>query len=149
MSSTSVYIMITVILAFIGWPSLARVIRGMVLSLKAREYVLAAKSLGGNTSRILFRHILPQTFSYAIVSATLSIPGYILSESALSLLGLGITEPHTSWGNMLNRAMSISDMQLHPWILWPGIFICVTVAAFNFLGDGLRDMLDPKKCHEA
>jgi len=137
--------MIIIILSLIGWPGLARVIRGMVLSLREREYVLATKSLGGSTSRILFRHILPQTFSYALIAATLSIPGYILGESALSLLGLGIMEPYASWGNMLKRAMSITEIQFHPWILVPGLFIFVTVLAFNFLGDGLRDILDPRK----
>ncbi len=142
--SIMVYIMIIVILSFLGWPGLARVIRGMVLSLREREYILATKALGGGTPRILFRHLLPQTFSYTIVVASLSIPGYILGESALSLLGLGIMEPYASWGNMLSRAMSISDIQFHSWILWPGFFIFITVMAFDFLGDGLRDILDPR-----
>jgi peptide/nickel transport system permease protein len=144
MSSITVYIMIIVILSFLGWPGLARVIRGMTLSLKEREYILATKSLGGSTPRILVKHLLPQTISYTIVAASLSIPGYILGESALSLLGLGIMEPFASWGNMLSRAMSITDIQFHPWILWPGFFIFITVMAFNFLGDGLRDILDPR-----
>lgn len=144
MPSLTVYLMIIVILSFLGWPGLARVIRGMVLSLREREYILATKALGGGTRRILIRHLLPQTFSYTIVAASLSIPGYILGESALSLLGLGIMEPYASWGNMLNRAMSITDIHFHPWILWPGAFIFITVMAFNFLGDGLRDILDPR-----
>ena len=144
MSSITIYVMIVLILSFLGWPGLARVIRGMVLSLRERPYIMATKALGGGTWRILFRHLLPQTFSYTIVTASLSIPGYILAESALSLLGLGIMEPHASWGNMLTRAMSISNLQFHPWILWPGIFIFITVMAFNFLGDGLRDILDPR-----
>ena len=144
MSSIEVYCMLVVILALLGWPGMARVIRGMVLSLKEREYILATKALGGKTPRILFRHILPQTFSYALVSATLSIPAYILGESALSLLGLGIMEPYASWGNMLKRAMNVTNIQLYPWILFPGVFIFATVLAFNFLGDGLRDMFDPR-----
>lgn len=144
MPSITVYLMIVTILAFLGWPGLARVIRGMTLSLKQREYILATKALGGGTPRILFRHLLPQTFSYALVAATLSIPAYILGESALSLLGLGIMEPYASWGNMLKRAMSVTEIQLHPWILFPGAFIFITVMAFNFVGDGLRDVLDPR-----
>jgi len=143
MPSTTVYFMIVIILAFISWPGIARVIRGMALSVKQREYVLAARALGSSSTRIIFRHLLPQTFSYALIAATLSIPSYILGESALSLLGLGIMEPYASWGNMLKRAMSITNIQFHPWILIPGIFIFITVMAFNFLGDGLRDMLDP------
>lgn len=144
MSSITVYIMIITILSFLGWPGLARVIRGMVLSLREREYILATKALGGGTLRILIRHLLPQTFSYTIVAGTISIPGYILGESALSLLGLGIMEPYASWGNMLTRAMSISEIKFHPWILIPGLFIFITVMAFNFVGDGLRDILDPR-----
>ena len=146
MPSITVYLMIVTILALIGWPGLARVIRGMTLSIREREYILATKALGGSTPRILFRHLLPQTFSYALIAATLSIPGYILGESALSLLGLGIMEPYASWGNMLKRAMSITEIQFHPWILIPGIFIFITVMAFNFVGDGLRDILDPRAC---
>lgn len=144
MPSITVYAMIIIILSLLGWPGLARVIRGMVLSLRERQYILASKALGGSTSRILFRHLLPQTFSYTIVAASLSIPSYILGESALSLLGLGIMEPYASWGNMLSRAMSITEIQFHPWILIPGFFIFITVMAFNFLGDGLRDVLDPR-----
>jgi len=144
MSSITIYVMIVLILSFLGWPGLARVIRGMVLSIRERPYIAATQALGGGTCRILFRHLLPQTFSYTIVTASLSIPAYILGESALSLLGLGIMEPHASWGNMLTRAMSISNLRFHPWILWPGMFIFITVMAFNFLGDGLRDILDPR-----
>jgi peptide/nickel transport system permease protein len=104
---------------------------------------MAAKALGLSKLRILTHHLLPQTFSYAIVAATLSVPGYILSESALSLLGLGISEPYASWGNMLAKAMSLSDMSLHPWILLPGLFIFLSVFGFNMLGEALRDAVDP------
>jgi len=83
--------------------------------------------------------------SYAIVSATLSVPAYILGESALSLIGLGIQDPHASWGNLLSAAMNLSQIQLHPWILLPGVFIFLTIVAFNFVGDGLRDALDPNR----
>lgn len=143
-SSAMVYLLIVVIMSFIGWAGLARVIRGMVLSLKNETYVDSARALGASHLDIIVRHILPGTFSYAIVAATLSIPSYILGESALSLLTLGIQEPEASWGNMLAVARDISNLQLYPWILWPGFFIFLTVMAYNFLGDGLRDALDPK-----
>ena len=143
-SSTTIYFLIVIIMSFIGWASLARVIRGMVLSLKKQTYVESARALGASHLWIIIRHILPGTFSYAIVAVTLSIPSYILGESALSLLTLGIQEPEASWGNMLAVARDISNLQLYPWILWPGFFIFITVMAYNFLGDGLRDALDPK-----
>jgi peptide/nickel transport system permease protein len=145
MSSTEVYLLIIVILSLIGWAGLARVIRGMVLSIGKRDFVTAAKALGGTDLRIIIKHILPQTFSYSIVSITLSIPGYILGESTLSFIGLGIQDPQASWGNLLKVAMNISDIQYHPWILIPGVFIFLAVMAFNFVGDGLRDALDPNR----
>lgn len=142
-SSSAVYLLIVVIMSFIGWAGLARVIRGMVLSIKGRTYVESARALGASDLYIIIRHILPATFSYAIVAATLSIPSYILGESALSLLTLGIQEPEASWGNMLAVARDTTTLQLYPWILWPGFFIFITVMSYNFLGDGLRDALDP------
>ncbi len=143
LSSIEVYFLITIIMSFIGWAGLARVIRGMVISLREREFVVAAKSIGAKDSSIIYRHILPNTLSYAIVAVTLSIPGYILGESALSLLGLGIQDPHASWGNLLAAAMNIAEIKFHPWILFPGFFIFIAVMSFNFLGDGLRDAFDP------
>jgi peptide/nickel transport system permease protein len=145
LSSSQVYFLIIIILSFIGWAGFARVIRGMALSISKRDFVTAARAMGAKDLPILFRHILPQTFSYAIVSLTLLIPGYILGESALSLIGLGIQDPQASWGNLLSAAMNISDIQYHPWILLPGVCIFVAVMAFNFIGDGLRDALDPNK----
>lgn len=145
LSSFQVYILIVVILSLIGWAGLARIIRGMVLSIKEEEYVLSAKALGLPTFKIIFRHIIPNTSSYTITAITLSIPGYILGESALSLLGLGIQEPYPSWGNMLS--VSIGNLRIFstaPWMLIPGFFIFLTIICFNFLGDGLRDVLDPK-----
>jgi len=144
LTSTQRYILIVVILAFLGWPGLARVIRGMVLSLKEEEYALAARGIGAGSFKIIIRHILPNTFSYAIVAATLRIPGYIIGESALSLLGLGINEPQPSWGNMLSQAMSPANLQNYPWIIAPGFFIFFAIMAYNLLGDGLRDAFDPK-----
>lgn len=144
LSSVQVYFGIVFILSFIYWASFSRVIRGMVLSIREQEYVLAARASGVPAIWIIVRHILPNTLSYAIVYVTLTIPYYILGESALSLIGLGIQDPVPSWGNLLQKAMSIPDLRFHPWILIPGIFIFLAVMAYNFLGDGLRDALDPK-----
>lgn len=141
--TVKIYFLIVIILSFIGWASLARVIRGIVLSLREKEFVLAAKAVGASNLRIIIKHILPNTSSYTLVALTLSIPGYILGESALSLLGLGIQDPVPSWGNLLTDAMSIVQIKFHPWILIPGLFIFVTVVAFNMLGDALRDISDP------
>jgi peptide/nickel transport system permease protein len=145
MSSGEVYFAVVGILAMVSWPGLARVIRNMVLSIRERDFVQAARAMGVRFVPIVTRHILPNTAGYVIVSATLSIPAYILGESALSLLGLGIMEPTPSWGNMLQKAMDISELDQHPWVLWPGAFIFVAVIAFNLVGDGLRDALDPKR----
>jgi len=144
LSSVQIYFVIVFIMSFIGWPGIARVVRGMAISLREREFVLAARALGTSDIKIILRHIIPHTFSYTIVAASLSIPGYILGESALSLLGLGIQDPYTSWGNLLSEAMAISQIKFHPWILIPGLFIFITVMTFNLLGDGLRDIFDPK-----
>nr|WP_235598489.1 ABC transporter permease [Kosmotoga arenicorallina] len=138
------YVLIVVILSFIGWPGMSRVIRGMVLSLKDREFVQAAIAMGYPAHRIIWRHIIPNTATYIIVSATLSIPGYILGEAGLSFLGLGITEPSASWGLMLSQAQNIRSMTEAPWLLIPGIFIFIVVMAFNLLGDAVRDALDPR-----
>ncbi len=145
MRSDVLYLIIILILSLVLWASLARIIRGMVLSLRENEYVTAAEALGMSSLRIIVRHILPNTASFVIVAATLSVPGYILGEVALSFLGAGIQEPVASWGNMLQQAQSIRVLTSFPWILTPGIFIFLTVLAFNFLGDGLRDALDPRK----
>ncbi|MCD4781652.1 MAG: ABC transporter permease [Candidatus Omnitrophica bacterium] len=142
-NSFQVYLAIVVILSFIGWASLARIIRGMSISLREREYVLAAKAMGMTDIQIIIKHILPHTVSYSIVAVMLSIPGYILGEAALSLLGLGIQDPLASWGNMLSEAMAIAHIRLHPWILMPGVLIFLTVMSFNVIGDNLRDCLDP------
>lgn len=142
-NSIQVYFAIIIILSFIGWAGLARIIRGMCLSLREREFVMAAKSIGLSDFKIIVRHILPHTLSYSIFAVMLSIPGYILGESALSLIGLGIQDPFASWGNMLSDAMSIVKIKFYPWILVPGFFIFITVISFNVVGDALRDALDP------
>ncbi len=144
MSSAQVYVMIIIILSFIGWASMARVIRGMTLSLREQQFVLAARALGQTHLKVIVRHILPNTFSYVIVAATLSVPYYILGEVVLSYLGVGIQEPNASWGNMLTAAQNTEYLRNYPWLLAPGAAIFVTVLAFNFLGDGLRDAADTK-----
>lgn len=144
--SRQTYLAIVTILAFIGWAGLARVIRGMVLSLRQAEYVVAAQAMGASSLRIIVRHILPNTLSFTIVAATVAIPGYILGEVFLSFLGVGVQPPAASWGNMLNAARSQRVLTSFPWMLAaPGLAIFVTVMAFNFLGDGLRDALDPRR----
>ena len=144
--SQQVYLGIVAILAFIGWAGLARVIRGLVLSIRRNEYVTAAEALGVSRFRIIARHILPNTLSFVIVAATISVPGYILGEVVLSFLGVGVQEPAAAWGNMLNQARGIRALTSFPWLLYvPGIAIFFTVMAFNFLGDGLRDALDPRR----
>ena len=143
-NSIQVYFSIVIILSFIGWAGLARIIRGMCLSLREREFVLAARTMGLNDLQIILRHVLPHTVSYSIVAVMLSIPGYILAESGLSLIGLGIQDPYASWGNLLSEAVGILRIQFAPWILTPGIFILITVMCFNVIGDALRDVLDPK-----
>jgi peptide/nickel transport system permease protein len=139
----AVYFMLTIILSFVGWGGLARQVRGMILSLREREYVLAAKSAGASDNRIMFRHLLPGAMSHIIVIATLSIPGMILSETALSWLGLGLRPPLTSWGVLLQDAARVQAIRYTPWLLWTVPFIIITVLAYNMLGDGLRDALDP------
>jgi peptide/nickel transport system permease protein len=144
MSSSSIYLVIIIILSFVRWAGTARVIRGMALSLRERPYVLAARSLGQTDWRIVTRHILPGTFSYVIVAATLSVPYYILGEVDLSFLSVGIQEPDASWGNMLTAAQNPEYLTNYPWLLAPGVAVFITVLAFNFLGDGLRDAVDTK-----
>jgi peptide/nickel transport system permease protein len=143
-SSTQTFLLIVVLMSFISWAGFARIIRGMVASLREYEYVAAARALGATRWRILTRHIIPGTFSYTIIAATLSIPSFILGESALSLLGLGIQEPGASWGNLLAEAQNVQNLVKYPWILTPGLFIFLTIMSFNFLGDYLRDRLDPR-----
>ncbi|HBT25110.1 MAG TPA: peptide ABC transporter permease [Pseudothermotoga sp.] len=146
--STWVYFGIVVVLSLIGWMGVARVVRGMVLSLREKEFVLAAKVAGVSDFKIITRHLIPNIMSYLIVVSTLSIPGMILGESAISFLGLGIKEPMTSWGLLLKQAQSLSTLSTSPWLLIPGIFIMISVLAFNFVGDALRDALDPYRVVE-
>ena len=144
MTSVQRFSLIIVILALIGWAGFARVVRGMVLSIKKEEFVLAEKTLGASNLRIILKHILPQTTSYVIIAMTLSVPSYILAESGLSFLGLGIQQPDASWGNMLKEAQEFTNILYRPWLLTPGFLIFLAVLSFNLLGDFIRDYLDPK-----
>lgn len=144
MTSIQRFCLIVVILALIGWAGFARVVRGMVLSIKKEEFVQAEKTMGASNLRIILRHILPQTTSYVIIAMTLSVPSYILAESGLSFLGLGIQQPDASWGNMLKEAQEFTNILYRPWLLTPGILIFIAVLSFNLLGDAIRDFLDPK-----
>lgn len=144
MTSTERFALITIILALIGWAGFARVVRGMVLSLKKQEFVEAAVSIGASDLRVILKHILPQCASYVIIAMTLSVPGYILAESGLSFLGLGIQQPDASWGNMLKEAQEFINIIYRPWLLTPGFLIFIAVLCFNLIGDTIRDILDPK-----
>ncbi len=144
-SNAERFLIIVSITSLISWASLARVIRGQVLSLRERDYVIAAKVAGAQAGYLLIRHILPQTATYTIISATLAIPGFIAAESILSLIGLGIQQPDPSWGNMLSLATNASIIVLQPWlVLAPTLLIMISSLSFNLLGDGLRDALDPR-----
>ncbi len=141
----TMYFYIVIILALIGWTDLARVVRGKFFSLKNEDYVLAAKISGVSDSKIIVRHLLPGFLSYLIVATTLAIPAMILGETTMSFLGLGIRSPATSWGVLLQEAQKIENVSLYPWKLIPLGSVVVTVMAFNFMGDGLRDAADPYK----
>jgi peptide/nickel transport system permease protein len=138
------YLLIVVFLSLLGWAGLSRVVRGMVLSIRENDYVVAARALGVGRARLLLRHVIPNTMSYVVVAATVSVPYYILGEVSLSFLGVGIKEPQASWGLMLSEAQSVTALTEFSWLLLPGAFVFLVVVCFNLLGDGLRDALDPK-----
>ncbi len=138
-----VYLAITVILGLLDWPGLARAVRSKLLALREEDFCTAARLMGAPPSRIIGRHLLPNFMSHLIASATLSIPSMILGETALSFLGLGLRPPVTSWGVLLTEAQNIEAVALYPWLMMPMLPVIVTVLAFNFLGDGLRDAADP------
>lgn len=144
LSSTQRFSMVVVILAFIGWAGFSRVIRGMVLAIKEQEFIEAGEAIGLPSLTIITKHILPQTASYVLVAITLSVPGYILAESGLSFLGLGIHQPDASWGNMLQEAQNVTNIINRPLMMMPGIMIFLAVLSFNIIGDAVRDILDPK-----
>jgi peptide/nickel transport system permease protein len=138
-----VYIGITLILGMIEWTHLARAVRSKLLALREEDFCTAAVLMGARPARIIGRHLLPSFMSHLIASATLMIPGMILGETALSFLGLGLRPPMTSWGVLLNEAQNINVVALYPWLMLPVACVIITVLAFNFFGDGLRDAADP------
>jgi peptide/nickel transport system permease protein len=139
----STYFAITLVLSLLNWTGLARVVRGKILALREEDYAMAARLLGASHSRILFRHLLPGFASHVIVVLTMSVPTMILGETSLSFLGFGLRPPIVSWGVMLQDCLSLQTVANYPWLLMPVVFVVVTVLAFNFLGDGLRDAADP------
>jgi peptide/nickel transport system permease protein len=144
LNSAQSFLLITVILSFVGWPGSARLVRGMAHSFKREDFVSAAQLAGVPSLVIIFRYVIPQMSSILIVSVTLGIPGFILGETVLSYLGLGIVDPAVSWGSLLNRQITtLSNLASFPWLLYPGLFLLLTTLAFNFLGDLFRDVLDP------
>ena len=140
-----VFLGITVILALLDWPGLARAVRSKFLALREEEFCTAAQLMGAKPARIIYRHLLPSFMSHLIASATLSIPSMILAETALSFLGLGLRPPITSWGVLLNEAQNINVVALYPWLMLPVAPVILVVLAFQFFGDGLRDAADPYK----
>ncbi len=142
---SSMYLYITIILSFIGWTGLARVVRGKFISLRKEDYVTAARLAGVSDLKIITKHLVPGFLSYLIVNLTLGIPGSILGETSMSYLGLGMKAPATSWGVLLKETEDLISVAQCPWKMIPLIFVVITVLAFNFLGDGLRDAADPYK----
>lgn len=138
-----VYLGITVILGMLDWTGQARAVRSKLFSLREEDYVLAAELMGAKSGRIIGRHLVPGFMSHLIASASLSVPGMILGETALTFLGLGLRPPVTSWGILLTEARGINIVALYPWLLWPMVPVVLVILAFNFLGDGLRDAADP------
>jgi peptide/nickel transport system permease protein len=138
-----VYLGITIILSLVGWTFMARVVRGRFLAMREEDFVLAARLNGAREMRIIVRHMVPSFLSYIIAALTLAIPGMILAETGLSFLGLGLRPPAISWGVLLQEAMNLRSLVLSPWVLWPGAAVVISVLAFNFVGDGMRDAADP------
>jgi peptide/nickel transport system permease protein len=139
------FAMITFILSFISWAGLSRVIRGQVLAIKEKEFIESAQAIGLGSLATIVKHLIPHTFSFVIISATLSVPSFIIGETALSFLGLGINQPDPSWGNILAEGKELSNILTRPWLLWsPALLIFFSVFSFNVIGDSLRDYFDPK-----
>ncbi len=141
--STWVFLGIVIILGLVGWTGLARELRGKILAIRKSDFILAAEITGARTSRIIFRHVIPNVLSHIIVIGTLSIPMMIIAETSLSFLGLGIRPPMTSWGALLGRLREVHMIRYFPWLLFPVLFMVVAVLCYNFIGDALRDVADP------
>ncbi len=145
MSNLKKYFLMSLIMSLIGWTGLARVTRGKILSLREEDFVIAARMCGSSHFRVIFKHMLPSFLSYIIVSVTGSIPGTILGETSLSFLGLGLQAPTVSWGTMMQDCQTVDSMAATPWLMFPALFIIISVLCFCFMGDGLRDAADPYK----
>jgi len=142
-TSVQVFFAITLVLAMIEWTGLARAVRGRFLALREEDFVMAARFSGASERRIIFRHMLPSFLSHIIATLTLAIPRIIIFETTLSFLGLGLRPPAVSWGVLLQEAQNVQTVALSPWLLMPAFAVIVTILAFNFMGDGLRDAADP------
>lgn len=142
-SPIKVYFAITIILSLLGWTYVARVTRSKFIALRDEDFIVAARAIGCTTGRVILRHLIPAFASYIIVAATLAIPGMILGETALSFLGIGLRPPVVSWGVLLQQAQNIAAVNTYPWLMLPAAFVILAVLAFNFVGDALRDAIDP------
>jgi peptide/nickel transport system permease protein len=142
-SILQVYFAITIIISLLGWTELARVVRGRFLALREEDFVVSARLVGCSQMRILFVHMVPSFMSHIIAATTLALPAMIISETALSFLGLGLRPPAISWGVLLQQAQNVQTVAISPWLMLPSLPVIVAVLAFNFLGDGLRDAADP------
>ena len=138
-----VFVVMAFIFALLGWTQLCRQVRGQIMAFRETDFILAAQEMGASDTRIILRHLYPNSLSHIIVVLTLTVPTIILAEAFLSFLGIGIQEPLVSWGFLMKEANSLATLGSHPWILLPMIFIIIAVLGFNFLGDGLRDAADP------
>jgi peptide/nickel transport system permease protein len=142
-SITQTYFAISIILSLFQWTWLARQLRGQVLALRSQDYVLASRLAGAKDRWIVFRHLVPATLGQIIVVSTLAMPSMILAETALSYLGLGLRPPATSWGVLIQESQNYQSLALYPWVFTPAIFVAIAILAFSYLGDGLRDAVDP------
>ncbi|WP_333657615.1 ABC transporter permease, partial [Tissierella praeacuta] len=134
---------VAITIGLTSWIGMAKMVRGQVLSLKESEYVLAAKTVGASTWRIITKHLIPNTLGIVIIEAAMRIPNSIFTEASLSFVGLGVSAPQASWGTLANEALP--SLMIHPYkLFFPSLAICLTVLSFNFVGDGLRDALDPR-----
>jgi peptide/nickel transport system permease protein len=138
-----VYLALTIILSFLGWTGMARVVRGKFLSLREEDFVMAARLAGASEMRVMFRHMVPSFTSHIVASASLAIPYMIIGETGLSFLGLGLRPPAVSWGVMLQDAQNVQTVALYPWLMIVAVPVTISILAFNFMGDGLRDAADP------
>ena len=142
-SVTKIYFAITIILALFIWTDLGRVVRGRFLALREEDFVTAARLAGARDLRVIYRHMLPNFVSHIITATTLAIPVMIISETALSFLGLGLRAPAVSWGVLLQEAQNVQTVAVYPWLTFPAVPVTIAVLAFNFMGDGMRDAADP------